>query len=166
MKWMILVLGAVLGALVALAAWQGQDVLQAGLRGAGRQLLGFAPIIGLAVAIAGFAEVLLPQELVEAWLSDASGWRGIAIAWIAGILTPAGSVVGLPLVAALYKAGVGVGVLVTYVTSFALLSLIRLPIEVGFLGWRLAALRVGCSLVLPLIAGWTARWVWPMVGSG
>ncbi|MCB9762782.1 MAG: permease [Alphaproteobacteria bacterium] len=166
MRAVLILLGVVLGALVVIAALKGGDTLNLAMRSTGRQLLGFAPIIVVAIAIAGFAEVLMPQELVERWLSDAAGWRGIAIAWAAGCLTPAGSIVGLPLVAALYRAGVGVGVLVTYVTSFTLLAMIRVPMEVGFIGWRLASLRVVCSLFLPPIAGLLARWLWPLWSGG
>ena len=70
----------------------------------------------------------------------------------------------LPLAAGLYKAGVGVRVLVTYLTSLALLSIIRIPLEVGFLGWRLTLIRVAASALLPPLAGLAARGM--MGGSG
>ena len=43
-----------------------------------RQLLGFLPILVIAILLAGFTEVLLPHGFVEKWLSDTSGWHGIA----------------------------------------------------------------------------------------
>ena len=113
--------------------------------------------------MAGFAEVLLPKQLVQTWLSDNAGWRGIGLAWLAGILTPGGSVMGLPLVATLFKAGVGIGVLVTYMTALATLSVLRFPLEMGFVGWRLATLRVIVSLLLPPLAGLLAQVVAPVI---
>ena len=139
--------------LMGLALWQGQETFKNGWEISLHQLGSFFPIIIIALLIAGFTEALLPKNMVENWLSDASGWRGITIAWLAGILTPGGSIIGLPLVASLYKAGVGISVLITYATSFATLSILRLPLEVGFYGWRLTLLRVSVSLVLPFIAG-------------
>ena len=68
-------------------------------------------------------------------------------------MTPGGSIVGLPLIAGLYKTGVGTAVLMIYATSLATLSILRIPIEAGFYGWKLTMLRVGVSLLLPLIAG-------------
>ncbi len=137
--------------LMALAIWQG--VFKDGLQTSGKQLLGFFPILVIAMLLAGFTQVLLPRGLVESWLSDSAGWKGIGIAWIAGIITPGGSIVGLPIIAGLYKSGVGVAVLMTYATSLATLSVLRIPLEAGFYGWQLTMLRVGVSLVLPLIAG-------------
>ncbi|MEM7126835.1 MAG: permease [Chloroflexota bacterium] len=153
----------VLAILMGLALWQGTDVFALGLRTSISQLSRFLPILVIAMLVAGFTEVLLPENLVENWLSDASGWRGIGLAWLAGILTPGGSIIGLPLIATLYKAGAGISVLMTYATSFALLSLLRVPLEVGFYGWRLTGVRVAVSLVLPLIAGMLTQMLLPML---
>jgi len=139
--------------LMALAVWQGEGTFKAGMQTSGKQLLGFFPILVIAMMLAGFTQVLLPRGLVETWLSDSSGWKGIGLAWIAGIITPGGSIVGLPIIAGLYKSGVGVAVLMTYATSLATLSILRIPLEAGFYGWQLTMLRVGVSLLLPLIAG-------------
>ena len=113
--------------------------------------------------VAGFAETLMPQDFIERWLSDSSGWRGLGIAWLAGILTPGGSIIGMPLIAVLYKAGVGISVLMTYATSMVLLSVMRIPIEVGFYGWRLTGLRIAVSLILPFIAGILTQLMLPLV---
>lgn len=138
---------------MGLALWQGTSVFKEGLQTSTRQLLGFLPVIVIAILLAGFAEALLPKNLIENWLTDAAGYRGIAIAWLAGILTPGGSIVGLPLIASLYGAGAGRAVLVTYATSLATLSFLRIPLEVGFYGWKLTLLRITASLVLPFVAG-------------
>lgn len=143
----------VLAVLMVVARFQGSEVFTEGYRTSFEQLLRFLPILVVAMLVAGYTEVLLPEDIVERWLSDASGWRGIGLAWLGGILTPGGSIIGLPIVAALYQAGVGISVLMTYATSFATLSILRVPLEVGFYGWRLTLIRIAVSLVLPLIAG-------------
>jgi hypothetical protein len=141
MKATALAMLGVLLALMAAALWRGGETFWTGLTTSGRQLVGFLPVLVIAMLLAGFTEALLPKRAVETWLSDAAGWRGIALAWLAGVLTPGGSIVGLPLIAGLHRAGVGVAVL------------LRLPLETGFYGWRLTALRFCVSLVLPFIAG-------------
>ena len=115
------------------------------------------PLLVFCFLIAGFVEVLLPRALVERWLSDDAGWRGIAVAWLAGALTPGGGPVGLPLAAGLMRNGAGVGVMVTYLTSLALLSFVRLPMEYGMLGGRMTLIRVGASILLPPLAGALAQ---------
>lgn len=152
--------------LMGLALRQGTDTFLLGLRTSLHQLLRFLPVLVVAVLIAGFAETLLPDQVVERWLSDASGWRGLLLAWLAGILTPAGSLIGLPLIAVLYQAGAGVSVLVTYATSFATLSLLRVPLEVAFYGWRLTGIRLLASLALPLVAGVVTQLLSPWLARG
>lgn len=166
MKWTIIAMAVVLAGLIGFAASKGEGLVEQGFRAAGITGLKFLPILAVAFIIMGFVDVLLPSEVVERWLSDAAGWRGIGVAWLAGVLTPAGSIIGLPLAAALLKAGVGAGVLVTYLTSMATLSLIRVPLEIGFYGWRLMILRVIVSLVLPLVAGGLARLCAPWIMGG
>jgi uncharacterized membrane protein YraQ (UPF0718 family) len=162
MKLTLLSLLFLLVGVMGAALWRGMDTFKLGLRTSGTQLAKFLPILLVAILLAGFAEVLLPKQLIETWLSDASGWRGILIAWIAGALTPGGSVMGFPFVAALYQAGAGIGVLITYLTSLALLSLMRIPLEIGFYGGRIMALRLVTALLLPPIAGMLARGVAPL----
>lgn len=153
MKTTAIALFAVLAILMVLALMQGTSTFNQAWRASLVQLLKFLPILVIAMLVAGFTETLLPEGLVETWLSDSSGWRGITVAWFAGIITPGGSIIGLPLIAALYKSGVGLAVLMTYATSFATLSLLRVPLEVGFYGWRITGIRVLVSLILPFVAG-------------
>lgn len=168
MKWTIIAMVGLTLGLIGFAAYKGEGLVEQGFRTAGTTGLKFVPILLVAFVIMGFVDVLLPRDLVERWLSDAAGWRGLGVAWLAGVLTPAGSITGLPLAAALLKAGVGAGVLVTYLTSMATLSILRVPLEIGFYGWRLMALRVAVSLVLPFVAGALARVCapWIMGASG
>ena len=151
-----------LAALVGIAVWRSDGTLSLGFKTSWEQLLRFMPVLVVALLLAGFTEVLLPAGLVEKWLSDSAGFKGIAMAWVAGALTPGGSLVGMPLIVTLFQAGVGVGVLVTYMTSLALMSLVRLPLELTFYGWRLTALRMAVSVFLPPLAGLLAQVVAPL----
>jgi len=157
----LLVLLALLGLLVALAWWRGGPALvEQGLSGGGTLLASYALIVAVSFLAAGFAEVLVPTEWVRATLGDDSGLRGLAIASAAGALTPAGPFVSMPIAAAMVRSGAGLGPVVAFLTSWALLALHRLIAwEVPILGWKLAALRYGVCLALPFVAGWLARLV-------
>jgi uncharacterized membrane protein YraQ (UPF0718 family) len=142
----------------AYCLWKGGvPLLTAGLRAGGRTGLQLVPLLIVVILLAGFAEVLVPRELVTRWLSDEAGPRGLLLAWVAGVITPGGGPVGLPIAAALLHAGAGAGVVVTYVTSMSLLSFVRVPLELGIYGPRLTALRVLSCVVLPLLAGLIAQ---------
>lgn len=154
---------AVLAIIMGVSLWHGTDTFVSGWRTSIRQLLRFLPALVIAILIAGYTEVLLPKEVVQRWLSDSSGLRGIGLAWLGGILTPGGSIIGLPMVAVLYEAGAGISVLITYATSFATLSILRVPLEIGFYGWKLTLTRIVVSLVLPFIAGGLTQLLLPVL---
>ena len=165
MKGSAIFLMITLATLMGLALCQSTETFVLGWRTSLQQLVRFLPILAIAMLITGFTEILLPHHVIENWLSDSSGWRGIGLAWLAGVLTPGGGIIGLPLIAALYEAGVGISVLMTYATSFATLSILRIPLEVGFYGWRLTGLRVAVSLILPIIAGGLTQLMLPLLKS-
>ena len=156
----VILISAVIG-LMILALSQGLDTFSLAWGKSWQQLMRFLPVVIVAMLISGFTDVLLPKGLVERWLSDASGWRGIGLGYLAGVLTPGAGLIGLPLVGTLYKAGVGSSVLVTYMTSMTTISLMRIPLELGFCGWQLTSLRISVSLILPIIAGILAHFLSP-----
>ena len=166
MKGVLVVMTLFLVVMIVAAGMKGEGLIALGFKNSTTNFLLFIPVLVLAFLLMGFTEVLLPQEVVQTWLSDAAGFKGMGIAWLAGALTPGGSIIGMPLVAALAKAGVGSGVLVTYLVSLATLSIMRAPLEIGFYGWRLTLLRVISCALLPFIAGGIARLVAPYLIKG
>ncbi len=147
-------------ALLALTAHVrgGSELVVDGLREGGRLLLRFAPVIVISLLAAGIADQLLPKEAVRAWIGTESGMRGIAIAAAAGMITPSGPFISMPIAAVLIRSGVGPGTVVAFLSAWALLAIHRLVAwEIPILGWRFALLRYGVCLVLPLLAGLGAR---------
>ncbi len=158
MRAALLVMVALVLGLGGLVWYRGGTPLVAeGLRAGWRGMGPVVPLVLVVVLLSGFVEVLLPRETVARWLSDEAGVRGLGVAWLAGVLTPGGGPVGLPIAAALLRNGAGMGVLVTYLTSMSLLSFVRLPMELGIYGPRLTAVRVLASAALPLLAGGLAQ---------
>jgi uncharacterized membrane protein YraQ (UPF0718 family) len=154
--WILLGLCLLLAAL----AWArgGAPLVQQGLEGGARMILRYALVIVVSFVAAGFAEQLLPREWMSHALGDPSGLRGILIASGLGVLTPAGPFVAMPIAAVMVRSGAAAGPVVAFLTAWALLALHRFVAwEVPILGWRLAVLRYGVSLVIPVLAGLAAR---------
>lgn len=108
--------------------------------------------------LAGFAQVLVPKDLINKWIGVKSGFKGIMIATLAGVFMPGGPLISFPLIAALYKMGADYGPLVAYLTSWEILGIQRIFIwEIPFMGMKFALLRFAVSLVLPILAGITTR---------
>jgi len=139
----------------------GSELVTRGLSGGGGLLLRYAVVIAISFLVAGFVEVLLPHDLVRKHLGEESGVRGIAIASLAGMLTPAGPFVSMPVAAVMLRAGAGPGAVVAFLTAWSLLSVHRfIAWEVPILGFSFAAARYAICLVLPVFAGVLARFFW------
>jgi uncharacterized membrane protein YraQ (UPF0718 family) len=146
-------------ALAALAFWRGgPELVREGFGRGNATLVRFALLIVLSFWAAGLAEVVLPEQLVPRVLGPESGLRGILLATAAGAITPSGPFVAIPLAAAMVRAGAGAPPMVAYVSAWGLIAIHRLVAwEIPILGWRLALLRWGVSLALPVVAGVAAR---------
>lgn len=155
----LLLLVAVLVGLVA-AAWArgGAELVGRGLGDGGRMLVRFGPVLVVSFLAAGFAEILIPHAWVREWLGADSGLRGILIGAGAGVLTPAGPFVSMPIAAVMVRSGAGIGPVVAFLTGWSLLALHRFVAwELPILGPRLAVLRYAVCLALPILAGLLAR---------
>src|ERR1051325_992803 len=108
-----------------------------------------------ALILAGLMQVLVPQDVVARYFGRQSGFRALVIATGAGMLTPGGPMVSVPLLVAAANSGAAMPSLVSYMTAWSLFGLQRIiSWEAPLMGWRFVSVRVAVSLVLPLLAGW------------
>jgi uncharacterized membrane protein YraQ (UPF0718 family) len=115
------------------------------------------PRLAVGIIGAGFIAKALPQDVVSGWLGPDSGFKGIALAALAGALTPGGPVVGYAMGAAALKAGAGLPQVMAFVTGWALYTINRMIVwELPLMPRDLVLLRVVVSLPLPFIAAWLA----------
>jgi uncharacterized membrane protein YraQ (UPF0718 family) len=138
-----------------LLAWRRRD---GSARGASLEAWGdfrkLLPRLAVGVIGAGFIAQAMPPEPVQAWLGPDSGAAGLALAALAGALTPGGPVVGFAIGAAALKAGAGLPQIIAYVTGWSLYTINRVLIwEIPSMPARVVWLRVFVSLPLPFIAG-------------
>ena len=111
-----------------------------------------------ALILAGMLQVLIPQETVSSYFGRDSGLSAILLASVAGILTPGGPMVSVPLLVVLANSGMALGPLVAYMTSWSLFGMQRIIAwEAPLMGWRFVAIRVLPSLAFPVIAGWLVK---------
>jgi uncharacterized membrane protein YraQ (UPF0718 family) len=154
---MILIgLTIILYALVAwlmLTAWQRRDgTLGLSLQAASREILHLLPRLALGVIGSGFIAKALPQDQIVGFFGSGSGILGVALAALAGALTPGGPVVGFALGAAALKAGAGLPQVMSFVTGWSLYTLNRMLIwELPFMPSWFVRLRILVSLPFPFI---------------
>ena len=139
---------------LAFAAWRkGDQSLRKGVELGWRTFIRNALILVIAFIIIGFVNVLAPQNLIERYLGPDSGWPGLLLAEVIGLLLPGGPYAVFPIVGVIYAAGAGLGPVVTLVASYSLLALLTITFALPFMGWRFTAVRWGVAVIAPLLAG-------------
>ena len=128
-----------------------------GLKSAGNLLLQIIPLLIFAFIVAGMIQNLIPKEMISKWVGTESGFRGILIGTALGGITPGGPYVTMPIAAGLLRTGAGLGTMVAFITSWSLIAVARLPMEVGLMGWKFTLIRLACTFFFPPIAGLIAN---------
>jgi hypothetical protein len=161
----IAVIAVLLG---ALAWWRGGEaLLRDGLGQGLDQILRYGLLIVVSFLAAGFAQVLIPTEWIRGALGEGSGMRGILLATAAGIATPAGPFVSLPIAATLLRVGAEPAAVVSYLSAWSLLAVHRLVAwEVPILGARFALVRYAICIALPILAGLLMRGLGRLLAAG
>jgi uncharacterized membrane protein YraQ (UPF0718 family) len=132
-----------------------------GLSATGSLIVEITPRMIAAFTLAGLFQAIVPQEVIVRWMGHGSGAKGLLIGMTLGGITPGGPMTHFPVIASLYKMGVGVGPLVAYLSAWSLFGLQRVIMwEIPFLGPKVVALRIAVSLFFPLLAGWLCEWLW------
>lgn len=115
------------------------------------------PLLVFAFIVAGMVQVLLPKELLAKWIGTESGLRGILIGTAAGACAPGGPYVSLPIAAGLLRSGASIGTMVAFLTGWSLWAVVRLPMEIGIMGWKFTLIRLASVFFFPPIAGLIAQ---------
>jgi len=123
-----------------------------------RQLIDILPRIVAALTLAGFIWILIPRDRFSNLVGRYRGFTGLVLAEIAGIITPGGPASAFPFLAIMGRAGADRGMLVTYITSWALLGVQRILVwDLPLMGAELTTTRFLVSLPLPILAGLIAQ---------
>lgn len=166
METTTLVLGGIAMAMLVVAFWRGRDLPVAGLMAAGRTLWDNLPILLLSFLIAGLAQVLIPKDVIAHWLGTEAGVKGILIGCVVGGLVPGSPYAVFPMVAALYRAGAGIGAVVGFVSAWSLWSVTRLPVEMALIDPKPAIVRYVVTFAVPPLAGLLAEGVARLYEAG
>ena len=118
------------------------------------------PKVLAACLIASFVAVLMPREAVVRWVGAESGWTGLLIATLAGVVCPGGPITIFPIASAFLAIGADVGAAIAFITAWTLLGYARVLVwELPFFGADFVVWRLIAALPLPIVAGALARLV-------
>jgi uncharacterized membrane protein YraQ (UPF0718 family) len=125
----------------------------------GLTLLWFVlPRLVPALILAGLLQVVIPQEVVARHFGRESGLGAILMATGAGVITPGGPMVSVPLLVVMANSGVALGPMVAYMTAWSLFGMQRIIAwEAPLMGWHFVMVRTLSSLAFPIVAGWLVK---------
>ena len=113
-----------------------------------------ARMLVLGMLLAGMTQVILPAEVIRQWMGDESGFTGILLGTVVGMLIPGGPYVVIPLAAAVFLEGAGVGSVAAFLTAWNTVPLTRTVMwELPFLGGAFTTSRMLVNLPFPIVAG-------------
>ncbi len=124
-----------------------------GLKEASKLFLNVLPLLLVAFVIVGFIEILLPKELLHAWVGEGSGWKGLIIGPVIGALIQGGPFAFFPMFDAVFRESVSTGTAVAMITAWGMINVGHLPYEFTFLGPRFVILKYSIYLAIPSLAG-------------
>lgn len=154
--WVFVVVALAAGALCYFVL--GPEVFAAGLARDRALLADFLPRVAAAQVVAGFVWVLVPRDRLSEFMQHGRGGRGLVLATAAGAITPGGPASAFPFLAILAGSGADRGILVAYITSWALLGIQRIIVwDIPLMGIDFSMLRLMIGAPLPMIAGLMAR---------
>ncbi len=152
-----IIMGVLAVVLTVIAYNRGGGEHITGLKSAGSLLLQIIPLLIFAFVVAGMIQLLVPAEMISKWVGAESGIRGILIGTAIGSIMPGGPYILLPVSAGMLRTGAGVGTMVALLTSWSLIGVSRLPMEIGILGWKFTLIRIACTFFFAPVAGWIAN---------
>jgi uncharacterized membrane protein YraQ (UPF0718 family) len=156
-----IVMIAAAGLMLAAVYWKSPQAASTGLSATLALIVEIIPRMVAAFTLAGLIQAIVPQDAIVRWMGQGSGAKGLLIGMALGGLTPGGPMTHFPVVASLFKIGVGMGPLVSYLTAWSLFGLQRVIMwEIPFLGPKVVAVRIAVSLAFPFVAGWLCEVIW------
>ncbi len=135
-----------------------RPAVASGARFAVGTLKSVLPIMILALPMAGFLTVLVPERFASILFGAETGLRGHVLATVVGAFIPGGPFVSFPIVLALWSSGAGPAQMVTLISAWSILAVNRVIVwEAPLMGWRFVWLRLVTGFWLPLASGLIAE---------
>jgi uncharacterized membrane protein YraQ (UPF0718 family) len=108
--------------------------------------------------LAGIMLAFLTPETISRFIGRKSGWWGVVGAALVGSVTLIPGFLAFPMAALLLKNGAGAMQIGAFVSTLMMVGVITLPVEIKYLGKKVALLRnlmaFAFSFLVALVIGW------------
>lgn len=113
---------------------------------------GLLTLIFAAVLLASAIQILLPTNLVEAYLGPKSGFSGVVIGGLLGGIMQGGPYAVYPIIRGLQQSGVSLAVVITMMIGYGAIGTGKIVYGLAFFGTKIISLRVAVGIGLTFMA--------------
>ncbi|MGI2335123.1 MAG: permease [Dehalogenimonas sp.] len=110
------------------------------------------PFMNILIVVS-IALYLIPPSAIDQYLGAESGIFGFVIAAVVGSITLIPAFISYPIAAGLLQQGAGYAVVATLMTTLMMVGIITLPLEIRYLGRRVAITRNALNFAAAIIVG-------------
>ena len=149
----LFIYGAALG-MAAYALARRDTTFRNGIRRAVEQATIIMPRLIFALLGAGFLVTLIPTEVIVRFLGEESGFTGVLIGSLTGLVIASGPAMSFAIAAAFASEGASLPALIAFLTGWSVFAAHRVLIfEIPMFGFHWVRLRMLAVIPLPPIAG-------------
>ncbi|AEF93228.1 hypothetical protein Desca_0332 [Desulfotomaculum nigrificans CO-1-SRB] len=119
------------------------------------EMLMFIPPI---MVLVGLLDVWVPRRIVEKNVGKGAGLKGILISILVGSAAAGPLYAGFPVADAMLKKGCRLANAVIFLCTWATIKIPMIMMEVRFVGWKFALVRLALTLPSIIITGYLVEW--------
>lgn len=139
--------------LALVSFWFDKEKTIVGLRKGMKMFKGIAvPFLNILILVS-LALYLVPQTLIIKYLGVDSGIWGLTLAAVVGSIAAIPGFISYPIAATLIGQGASYTTVATFMTTLMMVGVVTFPLEVKYLGKKVAALRNGSNFIAAIIIG-------------
>lgn len=111
------------------------------LKKAWKMFIGILPQFVAILLFVGLALAVLSPETIRHIIGEETGFIGMLLSSLIGAITLIPVMIAFPIVAELLKSGAGIIQMAVFVSALTTVGIITIPIEIKYLGKKIAVLR-------------------------
>lgn len=104
------------------------------------------------ITVIGFLRTYLPQQKLREWLNK-SGWMGNVFASLFGAVTPFCSCSSIPIFLGFIKAGIPLGIALSFLITSPLINEYLVVLMFGFFGWKITLAYAASGMTIGVFTG-------------
>ena len=124
------------------------------LKKAWKMFVNVLPQFVTILLLVGLVFAVLSPDTIQRIIGDETGFAGMLISSLVGAVTLVPVMIAFPIISELLKSGAGIVQMSVFISTLTTVGLITMPIEIKYLGKKVAILRNALAFLFSFIAAY------------